>query len=198
MLFRSALFRRRNWRTRYGRRGIQWKDGRTTIFDYWSVDKIRRWNNNGAWDSSKLTAQEKKLRDFHQKLLTHCNSEMAIREGLFFDLTYANFDNDAYNPALNYAYLRKSDNELIVVITNFDDKKSVIGVKIPNHAFEYLKIKPGKYTGTDILTDKSLKYSLFPDNLFVATVPANSGILIKFNLNGDKDEKTKKIEGNAK
>ena len=31
--------------------GFSGRDGRTTIFDYWSVDTVRRWRNG-----SKLTA----------------------------------------------------------------------------------------------------------------------------------------------
>ena len=30
--------------------GFSGVDGRTSIFDYWSVDTLRRWNNNGEWN----------------------------------------------------------------------------------------------------------------------------------------------------
>ena len=49
--------------------GFSGRDGRTTIFDYWSVDSIRRWRNNGKFDDKLLTEEEKKLRTF--KFMQH-------------------------------------------------------------------------------------------------------------------------------
>ena len=63
--------------------GFSGRDGRTTIFDYWSVDSIRRWRNNGKFDDKLLTEEEKKLRTFYSRLLNLCNTEKAIREGVF-------------------------------------------------------------------------------------------------------------------
>ena len=70
--------------------GFSGRDGRTTIFDYWSVDSIRRWRNGGKFDNKFLNEDEKQLKQFYTRLLNICNSEKAIREGVFFDLTYAN------------------------------------------------------------------------------------------------------------
>lgn len=33
--------------------GFSGRDGRTTIFDYWSVESLRNWNNNGLFDGAK-------------------------------------------------------------------------------------------------------------------------------------------------
>lgn len=41
--------------------GFSGKDGRTTIFDYWSIDSIRRWRNKGKFDGNTLTIEEKRL-----------------------------------------------------------------------------------------------------------------------------------------
>ena len=37
--------------------GFSGLDGRTTIFDYWSVDSIRNWRNDGAFGNSGLTEE---------------------------------------------------------------------------------------------------------------------------------------------
>ena len=42
--------------------GFSGRDGRTTIFDYWSVDTIRRWRNGGKFDGKMLTEDQKHLR----------------------------------------------------------------------------------------------------------------------------------------
>ena len=42
--------------------GFSGYDGRTTIFDYWSVGTLRRWYNEGNPDGSQLTPRERWLR----------------------------------------------------------------------------------------------------------------------------------------
>ena len=49
--------------------GFSGRDGRTTIFDYWSVESLRNWNNNGLFDGAKLTPAERSLREMYAKLL---------------------------------------------------------------------------------------------------------------------------------
>lgn len=50
--------------------GFSGRDGRTTIFDYWSVDSIRRWRNGGRFDGKMLTENEKHLYAVYQRILT--------------------------------------------------------------------------------------------------------------------------------
>ena len=69
--------------------GFSGRDGRTTIFDYWSVDTIRRWRHGGKFDGKMLTEAQKHLYSIYKRLLTLCNEEKAISQGAFFDLMYA-------------------------------------------------------------------------------------------------------------
>lgn len=64
--------------------GFSGRDGRTTIFDYWTVNTIRRWSNHGRFNGHQLNAKEKELQKFYQKLLNLCNTEKAISQGEFF------------------------------------------------------------------------------------------------------------------
>ena len=73
--------------------GFSGRDGRTTIFDYWSVESLRNWNNNGLFDGAKLTPAERSLREMYAKLLNVVRSEPVIVEGAFYDLMYANSGN---------------------------------------------------------------------------------------------------------
>ena len=120
--------------------GFSGRDGRTTIFDYWTVDTIRRWRNGGKFDGKTLTKEEKKLQGFYSTLLNLCNKEKAIREGVFFDLTYANLEGIVFNEHRQYAFFRKAGKELLFIIVNFDEKPAAPCVKIPTHAFDYLGI----------------------------------------------------------
>ena len=144
--------------------GFSGKDGRTTIFDYWTVDTIRRWRNGGKFDGKNLTASEKKLQNFYTTLLNLCNKEKAIREGEFFDLTYANLEGCYFNEHKQYAFFRKAGKELLLVIVNFDQSPAAPNVMIPTHAFEYLGI-PFKesYKAKDLLTGNTENLTMAPD-----------------------------------
>lgn len=88
--------------------GFSGRDGRTTIFDYWSVGTIRRWRDGGKFDGRMLTDDEQRLHDVYQRVLTLCRQEEAIAHGLFFDLMYANIGGWRFNEHRQYAFLRNT------------------------------------------------------------------------------------------
>ena len=120
--------------------GFSGKDGRTTIFDYWSLDKISRWNNKGKWDESLLTNEEKELRSIYSSLLNLCNQESAISKGKFYDLMSANYGNDEFNSTKKYAFLRGDGDNLLLIVVNFNDVDSVVNVHIPDDAYSFFKM----------------------------------------------------------
>lgn len=63
--------------------GFSGRDGRTTIFDYWSVDTIRRWRNGGQVVGKMLTEDQKHLYSIYKRLLTLCNEEKGHLSGGF-------------------------------------------------------------------------------------------------------------------
>jgi glycosidase len=121
--------------------GFSGKDGRTTIFDYWSVDTLSRWNNNGNWDDKQLTDKEKKLRDFYCLLISLCNQETALSEGLFYDLMSANYENMQFDSTRLFVFLRGCKESCLLVIANFDDKPQECVVHIPTNAFSFFNLK---------------------------------------------------------
>ena len=66
--------------------GFSGRDGRSTIFDYWTSEAIYK----GFFNHKELTTDEKRLSLVYQGLLRFCNREKAVREGLTF--VVANFD----------------------------------------------------------------------------------------------------------
>ncbi|MBR1666637.1 MAG: alpha-amylase [Bacteroidaceae bacterium] len=160
--------------------GFSGRDGRTTIFDYWTVNSIYRWRNGGTFDGRQLTPQEVELQSFYSTLLNLCSKEKAIREGDFYDLMYANPKSDSFNPRTNYAYLRRAGQEVLLCVTNFDSEDAVLDVNIPAHVFELYQLRnQQKVTATDLLSGTKQAIRFCADQPSQVKVPANSGVILK-------------------
>ena len=153
------------------REGFSGNDGRTTIFDYWSVDTLCR------AAQKKLTADEEALFDIHQKTMLLARQEKAVTDGVFFDLMYVNGHLER-----QYAFLRYAEGELLLVVTNFEDRDVVTDVNIPAHAFDYLGIKEKKVIGTDLLSKEKLAMSLRKDGSVRMEIKARSGRVWKIKI----------------
>ena len=154
----------------YGERGMDKEgfsgcDGRTTIFDYWSIDTLCRAAN------SKLKKSEQQIYDIHEKVMQIARTEKAV-DGDTYDLMYVNPASESFNPEKHFAFLRKKDDEMLLVVCNFNDKKDSISVNIPKHAFEWFDIPEKKYEAKDLLTDEKKQLSLKADTGVKMTVSA--------------------------
>ena len=160
--------------------GFSGVDGRSSIFDYYQPDTLRRWINGGKYDFDLMSADEKSLRDTYKRVLTLCNSSKALSEGLFYDLTYANIENPDFNSERSFAFLRKCDEELLLIVANFADNEQHLQIIIPQHAFDFLHITPQDNTeATDLLTGGSMKLVLSPHRAMSVDVEAFCGIVLK-------------------
>ena len=164
--------------------GFSGVDGRTTIFDYWTVQSIRRWRNGGKFDGKHLNESEASLRDYYRRVLTLCNKEVAIREGTFYDIMYANYENPEMDTNHQYAFLRKHGNSLILVVANFYAKDVETKIRIPLSAFVDMGIPTdiGKTRFKDLLSGKSEDVVLSPDGMIETSLPAHSGKVLKFRI----------------
>ena len=160
--------------------GYSGRDGRTTIFDYWSVPTLRRWYNDGKCDYERLSEYEIKLRTLYQKILTLCNSERAIAEGDFFDLMYVNYQN--LDPHRHFVYMRSFKNEAIVIAVNFSDKESTIAINIPFHAFDILGLKQGPASATDLLSSSKQDLYFGVNEPITTSIPAHGAVMWKIKL----------------
>lgn len=163
--------------------GFSGRDGRTTIFDYWSVDTIRRWRNGGKFDGKMLTDNQKHLYGIYQRILTLCNEEKAISQGDFFDLMYANINGWRFNEHKQYTFLRKYGRDLLLFVVNFDHISANLAINIPSHAFDFLQIpQMEQYRAVDLLTDKEENISLLPYKATEISVEGYSGKILKIKL----------------
>ena len=162
----------------YGERGMDkegfsGQDGRTTIFDYWSLDTLCR------AAKCQLTEEEKYVYDIHEKVLKIARKEKAI-DGEFYDLMYVNPWSERFDNNRHYAFLRKNGNDTLLVVCNFSDMEANISVNIPRHAIDFLQITEKQYTATDLLSGLKQKLDIKGDKAIPMTVPANSARVWKF------------------
>lgn len=120
-----------------GASGFSGDDGRTTIFDYWGVPEHIKWVNDGAFDGGQLSEDQKELRKSYQEILKACNEYEAIRHGEFYDLHYYNRNGDytGYSDKV-YAFVRHTADQVVLIVTNFDDSSQTARIKIPEPAWE--------------------------------------------------------------
>lgn len=167
--------------------GFSGRDGRTTIFDYWSVDTLRRWHDGGTFSGKELNEGERDLQAYYSRLLHIARDENAISEGDFFDLMYVNPHTADFNPHRQYAFLRKDKNELLLVVANFDENDAQVAVNIPIHAFEYFGLPTLETIEvTELLTGSTKQVALDANKPVNLTVPGWSGSIVKFTLPVDK------------
>ena len=150
------------------REGFSGHDGRTTIFDYWSVGSLSRAARK------KLTADELHLFEIYSKVLNIARKEKAVVEGLSYDLMYVN---QQYHR--QYMFLRKSKTSQLLVVSNFDDVPVTVDVRIPAHAFEFLSLREKTYVATDLLGGETTTLELTGNQPVSVTVPARSALIYK-------------------
>jgi len=161
--------------------GYSGQDGRTSIFDYWSVGTLRRWLNKGRPSLKNLSADESKLRKAYSRLLNIASSEPAIKYGAFFDVMYVNNrKDDGFNPERQYAFLRHHGNDTILVIVNFDKHEANVKVNLPSHAFNTLHMDEGSKVATELLSGKVEPHTVKADTRFETTVPAYGAVVWKW------------------
>ncbi len=158
----------------FGERGMDHEgfsglDGRTTIFDYWSLDSLI----NGYYSRRALTPKEKSIEKQYKALLRIARREESVTFGASFDLMYV-------NPHLRdgqYAFLRGNDMLIVVNFRHFPLKRDIT---IPAHAFDYLGISEGTVVATDLLQKKPHTITLKKDGTVAVTIPSFGAVVLKW------------------
>ena len=140
--------------------GFSGDDGRTTIFDYWGVPEHQKWVNDYRYDGGRLSEEQRQLRQFYQQLL-NLSHEEAIAEGSFYDLYPHNYAHTEGFTPQTYAFLRFTDEQKLLVVTNLDAKhEQHFALKIPRTALKAMGLsEEGTYELQDIFqSDISLTF----------------------------------------
>ncbi|MGR3809690.1 alpha-amylase family protein [Jiulongibacter sp. NS-SX5] len=158
--------------------GFSGNDGRTTIFDYWGLEEMADWNNEGKWNTAKLNSEQKKLRKAYQEITKFAVSNTAITDGKFFDLQYANNHGQSlnYNDTKLYSFLRYTAEQKLLFVFNFDQNVSYeCELRIPELAASMMGIDPQNIT----LSSKKFKQTASSSEPFDLKIKPNSWLVFE-------------------
>lgn len=158
--------------------GFSGRDGRTTIFDYWTVDTVRRWAHGGEWDTTLLTGDEQRLRVFYARVLALRESMPVLRLGRFYDLMYA-------NPHLHrqYVFVRSLEHEVLIVAANFDDQEAHLSINLPPEFFDFLSLEgQSRVRATDLLSGDVTQVDFCPTHPLCLYTRRWNGVALSIHL----------------
>lgn len=117
-----------------GVEGFGQEDGRTTIFDYWSLPELSKWVNGGAFDGGLLAADQVALRGFYADLLA-LTQDVSAKGAGYWGLEYhnnpANFG-DCPDGFYSFARFEPASGRALVVVANFTPGQSASGqIRLP-------------------------------------------------------------------
>lgn len=171
--------------------GFAGDNDRSTIFDYWSYDTLRRWYNNGACGTACLTAHEKWLRNLYKRVLTLCNKQEAVGDGDFFDLMYVNLRNPDFNPHRLYSFVRYTEKEALFFVVNFGSSAANVKINIPDLCFDMAEIAEGDYKVKDLLWGLQTVFSMERGKPVTLSISPYDALILP--LKKDKKAKSKKV-----
>ena len=155
--------------------GFSGKDGRTTIFDWWSVGSVRRLRKvieSGEYKTltvsrlvkAGLKKEEAEIFCHFAKAMHLAASDEAIMHGTTYDLCYCNYGSEGFDRDRHYVFLRNHQGHTMLVAANFSNSDAVMQISIPAHAFEWLGIPQTE--------------ELNPNKKLEVRVPAHDGSVI--------------------
>ncbi|WP_108422630.1 alpha-amylase family protein [Flagellimonas amoyensis] len=127
------------------------KPSRTSIFDYIGVPHHQRWVNDKKFDGGQLSEEEKSLRDFYKHLLNFTIQSEALM-GKYQEIHFYNKERTEGYDHRVLSYVRWSENEKLIIVTNFDAGKNyVFELKLPEDVIAQWQLNDGKYPLQDKL-----------------------------------------------
>ena len=155
--------------------GFSGRDGRTTIFDWWSVASIRRLRkliSSGAYttlDADKITEAglergEAELFCRFAEAIRTAAADEAVRKGATYDLCYCNMSSDGFDKNRHFAFLRDYDEHTLLIAANFSQYEAKMKLVIPEHAFDWMRIP--------------VTEDLHPGKTIEVTVPPMDGVIV--------------------
>ena len=164
--------------------GFSGIDGRTTIFDYWTVPSLARNANGHKYDGKSLLPKESLLRNWYAKVNEVVQKYDALSSGEFYDLMWIN-QHIWVDAAKVYAFLRFQGRQRFLVVLNFAATSRRQNLTIPEDAWRLMGstwnecIQPSDILGNALRIGRDSVNNIKERGLEVE-VPANDGIILLF------------------
>jgi len=139
--------------------GFSGLDGRTTIFDWWSVGSLKRLYRH-IHSGEGLSREEIAVLDMYKSLL-RLSADPVISSGRTYDLCYCNNGSEGFDPDRHFAFLRGGNGKAFLVVCDFSDSDSRIEVNIPVEALRFVGIEKTEALVKSVSV-KSFGYSILP------------------------------------
>ena len=157
--------------------GFSGCDGRSTIFDWWSINAVRRLRNviqSGVYKTldpaeiakEGLTEKEAEVFCRFAEATRFAASDEAVRQGTTYDLCYCNSGSEGFDKDRHFAFLRDHLDHTILVAANFSNRETEMNIVIPDHAFEWMGIPVSE----DLYPGKSISVQVGPMDAKIVTL----------------------------
>lgn len=131
--------------------GFSGRDGRTTIFDWWSISSVKRLRSvikTGEYKNldikqlvkAGLKKEEAEIFCRFAKTLRTAASDVAVTRGTTYDLCYCNMGSEGFDKNRHFIFLRDFEDHTLLVAANFSCHEAKMKIIIPEHAFEWMGI----------------------------------------------------------
>lgn len=131
--------------------GFSGRDGRTTIFDWWSISSVKRLRSvikTGEYKNldikqlvkAGLKKEEGEIFCRFAKTLRTAASDEAVTKGTTYDLCYCNMGSEGFDKNRHFIFLRDFEDHTLLVAANFSCHEAKMKIIIPEHAFEWMGI----------------------------------------------------------
>ena len=130
----------------------------------------------------QLTSTELQLQKCYEKLLRIAAEEKVVLEGEFFDLMYANLNRSDFDTHTEYAFIRHTEHDKLLVIVNFASEDKFTGVFLPAHAVDCCRLPLCNVKACDLLTGAVVELPLRRDAALYVDVPASGMRILKFSV----------------
>ena len=150
--------------------GFSGTDGRTTIFDWWSIPSVQRLRKiikSGAYRKAETKALVKEgLMEGEASVFSRFSqstrlaaSDLAISSGTTYDLNYCNTLSEGFDKDRHFAFLRDFEEHTLLIVANFSGTDAKMELSIPEHAFDWMQITKSEtlYPGMPIKVNVSAK-----------------------------------------
>ena len=157
--------------------GFSGRDGRTTIFDWWSVASVRRLRKmiaSGAYKTldvdaiveSGLTRDEAEVFCRFAEATRFASNDPAIKHGTTYDLCYCNTCSNGFDKNRHFVFLRDHLDHTVLIAANFSKNEATMNIVIPEHAFEWMEIP----VSDDLYPGKEISITVPPFDAKILTL----------------------------